>query len=151
MIVWLGCAPKPQPLEKAEGEWIKGSAQEQLDAIEQQFRGFDMAMVETGYRYQELYWAGTDRNWPYATYQAKKLRKAIDNGLIRRPKRATSAQPFLNEILPQVEQAVANQDSLAFDAQFKLLTTGCNACHAKEKVSAFTVQVPQQRISPIRR
>ncbi|MGR7814566.1 hypothetical protein [Lacinutrix undariae] len=41
--------------QKLEGQWIKGTEKEQLTTIENQFRGFDMAMVETGYRYQELY------------------------------------------------------------------------------------------------
>ena len=38
-------------------------------------------MVETGYRYQELYWAGQDENWEYADYQLEKIKIAIENGL----------------------------------------------------------------------
>jgi len=36
------------------GKWIVGSDEEKIRTIEKQFRGFDQAMVETGYRYQEL-------------------------------------------------------------------------------------------------
>jgi hypothetical protein len=46
----------------AHGNWIKGTQAEQIKTVEKQFRGFDHAMVETGYRYQELYWAGQDQN-----------------------------------------------------------------------------------------
>ena len=60
-----------------DGEWVSGSDSEKIKAVERQFRGFDMAMVETGYRFQELYWAGSDENWDYADYQVEKLRKAI--------------------------------------------------------------------------
>jgi hypothetical protein len=48
--------------ETAQGDWIKGTVKEQIKTIEKQFRGFDNEMVETGYRYQELYWAGQEVN-----------------------------------------------------------------------------------------
>ena len=64
-----------QKQEAVQGQWIKGNEQEKLETIENQFRGFDMAMVETGYRYQELYWAGQDENWEYADYQLEKTAK----------------------------------------------------------------------------
>lgn len=60
-----------QKQEAVQGQWIKGNEQEKLETIENQFRGFDMAMVETGYRYQELYWAGQDENWEYADHPGK--------------------------------------------------------------------------------
>lgn len=95
-----------QKHEAVQGQWIKGNEQEKLETIENQFRGFDMAMVETGYRYQELYWAGQDENWEYADYQLEKIQKAIENGLERRPKRTASAQHFLTVTLPQMNEAL---------------------------------------------
>jgi len=44
------CSIKTEP--NTQGEWIKGSPSEKMEAMERHFRGFDMAMVETGYRYQ---------------------------------------------------------------------------------------------------
>jgi len=46
-----------------QGDWIKGKDEEQIKTIEKHFRGLDLAMMETGHRYQELYWAGQDQNW----------------------------------------------------------------------------------------
>lgn len=63
-------------------------------------------MVETGYRYQELYWAGQDQNWEYADYQIEKIKIAIENGLERRPKRAKSAEHLLTYILPEMKKAL---------------------------------------------
>ncbi|WP_312554546.1 hypothetical protein [Empedobacter brevis] len=57
-----------QKQEVVQRQWIKGNDLEKLETIENQFSGFDMAMVETGYRYQELYWARQDENWEYADY-----------------------------------------------------------------------------------
>ena len=52
-------------------------------------------MVEIGYRYQELYWAGADSNWEYAGYQLAKIDLALANARERRPKRQASAARFL--------------------------------------------------------
>ena len=136
--------------EQIKGEWIKGTEQEKLNKIEKQFRGFDMAMVETGYRYQELYWAGQDKNWEYANYQLEKIKVAIENGLERRPKRAKSAEYFLTTILPQMKKSLEKKDAEIFNKNFKVMTINCNSCHAMEKVPFFNVQIPTERKSPIK-
>lgn len=131
--------------------WLAGNVQEKFETVASQFRGFDMAMVETGYRYQELYWAGQDGNWKYAEYQVGKIRKAIKNGLERRPKRAQSAKHFLNNVLPEMQKAVNSKDTVTFNKYFQILTISCNNCHAIEKVPFFTVKFPTKRQSPIRK
>jgi len=140
-----------QNAPEVQGKWIKGTEQEKLNAIERQFRGFDMAMAETGYRYQELYWAGQDENWEYASYQVEKIRKAIENGLQRRPKRAKSAEHFLTYALPEMQKSIDSKDTVVFNKEFQILTNNCNGCHAMEKVPFFTVKTPTERQSPIRK
>lgn len=134
-----------------QGEWIQGTNQEKINIIESQLGGFDKAMVETGYRYQELYWAGQDENWPYAYYQLEKIRKAIRNGLERRPKRSKSATYFMTVSLPAMEKALKEKDTAVFNDKFQTLTNSCISCHAMEKVSHFTVKKPLYRPSPIRK
>ncbi|HAM97721.1 MAG TPA: hypothetical protein DCQ26_03850 [Marinilabiliales bacterium] len=134
----------------AEG-WLKGDENQKFETIAKQLRGFDMAMVETGYRYQELYWAGKDENWEYAAYQAEKIKVAIENGLERRPKRAASAQNFLNIALPEMGKAIASRDTIQFKQAFTTLTANCIACHVLEKVSFVTVKTPVERQSPVRK
>lgn len=140
-----------QKTKTIQGSWIKGTEQEKIEIIENQFRGFDMTMVETGYRYQELYWAGQDENWEYASYQLEKIQKAIENGLVRRPKRAQSARHFLTVILPEMQRALQKRDTVVFNKNFQVLTSSCISCHAMEKVSYFTVKKPLYRQSPIRK
>jgi hypothetical protein len=131
--------------------WLTDEREEQVVQLERQLRGFDVAMMETGYRYVELYWAGRDANWDAAGYHAGKIRLAIGNGLERRPKRAASAQPFLAGPLAATEAAIAARDPELFAERFESLTAGCNACHAMEKVAFFEVRPPDHRISPLRR
>ena len=143
----IGCASKN---EKAEGEWIKGSEDDQLKTIEKHFRGLDLTMMETGYRYNELYWAGKDQNWEYARYQLQKMKLALENGLERRPLRAATGKPFLENALPPVEKAIRDRDTAGFTKQFLTLTTHCNNCHAAEKVPFFNVEIPSTRNSIIK-
>ena len=123
-----------------QGNWIKGNELEKLKTIEKQFRGFDNTMIETGYRYQELYWAGQEQNWEYANYQLEKIKLTIENGLVRRPKRAKSAEHFLTYVLPEMQKSVNSKDTTRFNEDFKIMTTNCNSCHEMEKVPYFTVK-----------
>lgn len=135
----------------AQGDWIKGSKTEQIKIIEKQFRGFDNTMVETGYRYQEFYWAGQDENWEYANYQLEKIEVAIKNGLERRPKREKSAEHFLTYVLPKIKKSLEKKDIKVFNESFQIMTINCNSCHSMEKVPFFNVQTPTDRQSPIRK
>lgn len=133
------------------GGWLKGSSSEKFETIAGQLRGFDVAMVEVGYRYQELYWAGQDENWDYANYQLEKIEVAIKNGFERRPKRAESGRHFLNSVLPEMTNTIKSRDTVEFNKFFIMLTSNCNSCHTMEKVPFFTVKIPEERQSPIRK
>lgn len=147
-LILLSCKNNQQ---EAKGEWISGTNEEQLKTIEKHFRGFDIAMIEVDYRYQELYWAGKDNNWDYASYQLDKIKLTIENALQRRPKRANSAENFLQNVLPEMKKSLGSKDTAIFNKTFEILTLTCNSCHAAEKVLFFTVKPPVQRFSSIRK
>jgi hypothetical protein len=130
--------------------WLSREPERQRVQLERQLRGFDVAMLETGHRYVELYWAGRDGNWDAAAYHVQKIRLAIENGLERRPKRADSARPFLAGPLAAVDAAISERSSELFAARFEGLTAGCNACHEAEQVGFFEVGPPRVRTSPLR-
>jgi hypothetical protein len=136
--------------EPAGGEWLKGAPEQKLLTVEKQLRGLDVAMAEVGYRFTELYFAGQERNWDYAKYHAEKIDLALRLALERRPKRAASAQPFLNDALPFVQQAIASRDPARFRAAVDRLRTACMKCHADENVPYFTVEFPEHRLAPVR-
>lgn len=126
---------------------LSGTTDERFAKVAKHLRGFDVAMVETGYRYGELYWAGQDRNWDYAKYQVEKIRTAVQNGVERRPRRAQSAQ-MLDGALPGVEEAITAKDPVLFTERFNVLTATCNACHQAERVPFVRVRPPSVRMSP---
>jgi hypothetical protein len=136
------------PPEDAEAWLLDGTTDERFARVAKHLRGFDVAMAETGYRYGELYWAGQDRNWDYAKYQAGKIRTAVRNGVERRPKRAQSAK-MLEIALPGVEEAIKAKDAALFAERFDALTATCNACHHAERVPFVHVRPPTTRTSPV--
>ncbi len=143
----LGC--DSQKTNQKKGGWLEhGSSEEKFKKVSKHLRGFDMAMVETGYRYTELYWAGKDQNWGYAAYQAEKIETAIKNGIERRPKRAKSAQ-MIFPVINEVKKSIAEKDLERFNSSFNNLTQTCNACHVAEKMSFVQVRFPQFRLSPV--
>lgn len=148
-LYFLTSCNKKEAYQPVQGQWIKGTEKEKLNTIETQFRGFDKAMVEVGYRYQELYWAGQDENWEYANYQLQKINKAIKLGLQRRPRRTASAENFLTYVIPEVKKSIQQKDAKLFNENFKMMRTNCTACHAAEKIPSFTVRIPTDRQSPI--
>jgi len=151
MVFLIACCNEEGNKPSGADGWLKGDENEKFETIANQLRGFDMAMVETGYRYQELYWAGKDENWEYALYQSEKIKVAIESGLERRPKRAGSAQNFLDVALPDIQKAISSKDTLLFSRSFVALTSSCIACHAQENVPYMWVKTPEVRQSPIRK
>lgn len=133
------------------GGWLKGSSDEKFETVAGQLRGFDATMVEVGYRYQELYWAGQDENWDYASYQIEKIETTLKTGFERRPKREKSGTHFLNYVLPEMKKTIESRDTTNFNKGFVMLTSNCNSCHTMEKVPFFTIKVPTDRQSPIRK
>jgi hypothetical protein len=143
----IGCRSEPQTAS-GEGGWLQGTADEKFEVIARQLRGFDVAMVETGYRYQQLYWAGEDQNWGYADYHLKKIQTAIQHGLERRPKRAKSAETFLTIVMPALNDAIVQQDQARFRERFGALTSTCNSCHVAEQVPFIHIDLPKVRSGP---
>jgi len=133
-----------------KANWIKGDSNERWTAMARQLRGLDVAMVEMGYRYEELYWAGADANWDYADYQLTKMRLTLENALVRRPKRRASAEELFMSSLDEMKRAVAGKERGEFEGAFAGLTAACNSCHVAEGVPTFHVERSADRPSPIR-
>jgi hypothetical protein len=133
-----------------DDRWLTGSVAERNEAIERQLGGFSQSMWEVGYRYNELYWAARDGNWPLAQYQAEKIGDTIERGIERRPARAANARfMMLDDALPGLLGAIAEEDTAAFNAHFRLFTQSCNTCHEAEDVPFIRVIEPQHRLAPI--
>jgi hypothetical protein len=137
------------PADKAPA-WIRGSSDERFAQVERHLRGLDVAMAEVGYRYTELFFAVTDRNWDYAEYQLDKIELALKLAVERRPKRAASAETFLSEDWDAVKAGLRSRQPERAGESVRRLRTACMKCHVAEQVPFFTVQLPEQRQTSIR-
>ena len=91
------------------------SSKEKFEKIQKQFRGFDLAMVEVGYRFNSFYFALKDKNYPLANYQLDKIKKAISNGTERRPKREKNSKIlFLDTQYRKMKEALAKKEPKRF-------------------------------------
>ena len=149
--IWVGGVSVACRHDAAEnGTWIRGDPSVRWTTVARQLRGLDVAMVEIGYRYQELHWAGVDSNWEYADYQLKKIDLALENALERRPKRRASAEAVFAPSSRELKQAIALKQLPGFEEGFSGMTTACNSCHVSEGVASFYVELPTDRRSSIR-
>jgi len=138
----------PPALQGADLNWLPKELDAAVERIEAQLRGMDVTMWEVGYRFDELYHAGQARNWPLAEYHLEKIEHTLNFGLERRPARAESAQPFMNEVLPEVAELVKQHDATAFERGMGRLRTGCMQCHVAEDVPHFIPDFPPPRPAP---
>lgn len=112
----------------------------QMEAIQKQFRGFDTAMMEVGYRYEATKKAIKQGNYPLASYHWEKIKTAIDNGTIRRPARKSSAEAFFLEgIYPQFRDALRTNNTTKIHALFEQVKPSCNGCHTDQKIGFIVV------------
>ena len=124
--------------------------EQKFEKIQKQFRGFDLAMVEVGYRFNSFYFAIKDKNYDLANYQLDKIKKATENGIQRRPKRQKNAETmFLNTQYKAMKKALATQDLKQIQKEYLNTKQQCNACHTAEKVSFIHVTDPKYRWQPI--
>ena len=107
-------------------------------------------MIEMGDRYQNLYWAAKQGKWEFATYQSEEIEKLVQIAMLARPKRAASAQMFLDKMFPLMHEAAASQDWDRFEDAFHTLNTECTACHAREDHSFVVIpREPARASSPV--
>jgi len=134
-------------------EWLMdtNTTEAKFKKIQTQFRGFDLAMVEVGYRFNSFFFALKDKNYPLANYQFDKIKKAIDNGTVRRPKRKNNSKiMFLDTQYKKMKEAIDTNKSQLIWQEFNNTKISCNACHVAENVPFIEVVNPKYRWQPIK-
>ena len=124
---------------------------EKFKAIQKQLRGFDLAMVEVGYRFNSFYFAINDKNYDLAQYQWDKIKKAIENGTQRRPKRKKNSEAmFLDSEYKAMSEALDSKNAKDIQKEYEKTKRLCNACHVAEKVPFIHVIDPKYRWQPVK-
>jgi hypothetical protein len=123
--------------------WVMNinSTEGRFMAVEKQFRGFDTAMMEVGYRYENIKKAIGGKNYELALYHWQKIKTAIENGYIRRPNRKESSEAFfLHSVYSEFENLLQSKNSAKIEDGFVGIKNHCNACHVNQKVGFIVVE-----------
>jgi hypothetical protein len=108
-------AQTSRPLTDENG-WLfsTNDIDERFARIAKHFRGYDNAMLEVGQRFQFVYDALKDENPELAEYHFVKIKLAMENGILKRPKRAANTQAINQKIKPRNGRLLTLQKTLAW-------------------------------------
>lgn len=98
-------------------------------------------------RHAKLWFAGTARNWPLASYQLDELKEAFDD--VTKFQANFQGRPIAKMLETNVAKpierlmvAIEAKDPAQFAAAFDGLTSGCNACHRGADHEFIVIQRP---------
>ena len=113
-------------------DWRKDAGDERkLANLIQLVPGTAHWMVEMGERYQNLYWAAKQGQWEFAEYQVEEIEGLVRRVQLARPKRAVTAQEFLDNAIPSMLSTLKQQDWASFQEGFLGLRAACMHCHTQ--------------------
>lgn len=123
--------------------WITKAPSESVrdQRIEQYLRGFDQPMWEVGERYGHIQQAIKDQNFDLAIYHWNKIKKTIENGLMKRPARRKNAEVILlNNTWDEVKADFVSKLQTRAKQGLVKAKAACMACHAAENVAFINNQ-----------
>jgi hypothetical protein len=110
------------------------------------------AMEDAGYHFANLWFAGTQQNWPLADYYLRKTQSYLELAVKIKPVRKTSAGTEVDlkgildavdgGLLPKMGKAIKDKDVTGFKDAYRQTVVGCIACHTASERSYLRVQVP---------
>ena len=112
-----------------------------------------LAMTDVDYHSRNLWFAGSQQNWPLASYYWKEtiasLRRAVHISPTRKGPDGREAN--LPDILESIEKApqmnvadaIEKQDPVKFAAMYRNLLEGCYYCHKQADMAILRPKVPQ--------
>lgn len=137
LLIFSGCEAS-----RSDDHWLGGSESARWKRTAEQFRGFDVAMVELSYRNRELKKAVDSNNREYALYQIGKIKYSMELALERRPKRSKSVNEFLQTSVSTMTNVLKEGSEREVTAEYARFQSQCTACHAKEGVGFVMVDPP---------
>ena len=115
-----------------------------LDQVGEIQPGLARLMVEVSDRYWILYYAAQGGNWKLAALQSSELEKALNIGIITRPKYRAHLEAFVKGPLTAINRAIEAQDWTAFESAYKNGITTANVYHREWDHEEIVWQLPDE-------
>jgi glucose/arabinose dehydrogenase len=129
------------------------SGQVDLQTLEGRLPGQAHAMIDVGYTFGNLWFAGDKENWPLANYYLGETRSNLRWAVRIRPVRKIESggnvdlngilEAVDNTMLADVEKAIQNKNAASFKSAYQRTIEGCNACHTAVEKPYLRVRVPE--------
>ncbi len=110
-------------------------------------------MADVGYHFGNLWFAGTNQNWPLASYYLDTTRAHLAWAVQVKPVYVTKAgdqvnlggilEAVTNTILKSVATAIEKKDEPGFETAYKQTIAGCYACHTAAEKPFLKVRIPE--------
>jgi DNA-binding GntR family transcriptional regulator len=95
--------------------------------------GLARLMPEVGARFWKAYYAAEARNWPFAAWQLREMRKLLRLGEITRPKYTDDLEEFIHDDVEPLLEAIEAQDFDRFRAIYHDAVDAANDFHRRWK------------------
>jgi len=104
-------------------------------------------------RHIKLGLAGSEQNWPYATYELDQLLETFADVAEILPKYRDLSIPDMikstvNEPLAALDRAIQAKDGNQFNAAYGRPTASCNACHQSYDRTVIVITPPTEAAFP---
>ncbi len=158
LACWLGWLLSNQPLgaqtakpADAGGEVAK--LRDELETLKGQAPDQAHAMLDVGYHFSNLWFAGQQANWPLADFYWGETRSHLRWAVRIKPVRQDSAkrdikladilQALENTPLKQLKDAIDAKDRNKFVAAYRFTVEGCYACHKASEKPYLHPRIPE--------
>ncbi len=139
-----------QPVALADDWRDSAPIEKKIENLVDVMPGASNLMLQMGDRYKNLYWAGQQRKWAFAAYQAEEMQDLVETLQITRPKRAATAQEFLDTVYPEIIEAAEAAESEGFFRAFEQMRQACMTCHIKNDHAFIELpEHPRSAPSPV--
>jgi hypothetical protein len=113
----------------------------------------DLMTMTVQPRHIKIALGGRERNWVYARYELHELQEAFERVVRVWPKyKGLPLGGMIDAIakgpMEELGKAIDDKSPAAFDAAYKKLTEGCDACHQAANVGQIVIKVPDASSFP---
>ncbi|MGA0595043.1 hypothetical protein [Enterovirga sp. CN4-39] len=117
-----------------------GEPRAKADRLSQPSLGDLMTFVQ--FRHIKLWIAGKARNWEALAYEAGQLQDSLARSALLYSNIPIELVLAMNKPLKDIGQAAKERNAALFQAGYRDLQAGCNACHQAAGIGFIRIQTP---------
>ena len=119
--------------------------------------GFGDFMIGIQIHHSKLWFAGKNKNWGLADFEASEILETVDDlAKYQKERKEMMMMGMLTRAIDSVRVAISQKNSFKFNSSYSYLTKTCNVCHSASKFEFNVIKIPEtlpftnQEFQPIR-